>query len=252
MASNTENNPLLYSRSSVDTETDEHGRSNNSSDSGRHLYQTLKKNLYNSNTSIVAQVGVITFFLYVIYKIIRSPIIYFTGHPVLNSFALLLMAQSIILVQPTKTQAEKQLAASIHGVFNMIAFGAFVGAFAIIYTNKAGHDGAHFASAHARLGGLTYVVLTVNVVVGFSQFWTPQIYGSIDSAKSLYKYHRVVGYFVILSGVTTVLLASRTNYSKNVLHLSTVVLLGLVVVIVVGLGLRIRPEKFNFQRVPLS
>ncbi|KAK9370089.1 hypothetical protein V1509DRAFT_638255 [Lipomyces kononenkoae] len=207
----------------------------------------LRKNLYRTRSSIVAQVGVITFLLYIFYHIMINDIIFFTGHPALNTFAVFALTQSIILVQPTSTAAEKQLGATVHGIFNLISGSAFLGALSIIFINKAAHQGVHFKSAHARLGLVTYVLLLANVLLGITQYWTPYVYGSVNRAKSLYKFHRVIGYVSLGFSFLTIAVSTATGYNKNIFGLKFTVLTGLIIITSIGLVIRIRPQKFQFK-----
>ena len=43
-----------------------------------------------------------------------------------------------------------------------------------------------------------------NVVVGITQYFTPGLYGGVDNAKVLYKYHRAWGYLTILMMLATI------------------------------------------------
>lgn len=145
----------------------------------------IRRNLVSSRSSILAQIGIIGMFFYVVWRIMASDVIFFTGHPALNNFAILMLVQSIILVQPTASTAEKQLGGMVHGVFNLFGAICYVLAFGIVFINKTQNGGAHIHSAHAVVGLLAYVILMVNVFIGFTQYWMPGIYGSVARAKSL-------------------------------------------------------------------
>ncbi|KAK9320330.1 hypothetical protein V1517DRAFT_6802 [Lipomyces orientalis] len=207
----------------------------------------LRKNLYSTRSSIIAQVGAIGIFLYIFYHIMVNDIIFFTGHPALNNFAIFALTQSIILVQPTSTAAEKQLGATVHGIFNVIAATAFFSALSIIFINKAAHQGIHFQSAHARLGLLTYILLFANVLLGVTQYWTPYIFGSVNRAKSLYKYHRVVGYVSLAFSFLTAAVSTTTAYNRSTFGMNFGVLFGMIIITSIGLAVRIRPQKFQFK-----
>ncbi|KAK9389831.1 hypothetical protein V1515DRAFT_172282 [Lipomyces mesembrius] len=200
----------------------------------------------NSETSDVAN-ELRKNLLYIFYHIMANDIIFFTGHPALNNFAIFALTQSIILVQPTSTAAEKQLGATVHGIFNLIAGMAFFGALSIIFINKAAHQGIHFKSVHARLGLVTYILLFANVLLGITQYWTPYVYGSVTRAKSLYKFHRVIGYVSLAFSFLTAALSSTTDYNRSIFGMKFSVLFGLVIVTSIGLAVRIRPQKFQFK-----
>ncbi|KAK7203371.1 hypothetical protein BZA70DRAFT_283529 [Myxozyma melibiosi] len=221
-----------------------------SQESKAHLGM-IRRNLVSSRSSILAQVGIIGMFFYVVWRIMTSDIIFFTGHPALNNFAILMLVQSIILVQPTATTAEKQLGAMVHGLFNLFGAICYVMAFGIVFINKTSNGGAHIHSAHAAVGLLTYVILLVNVIIGFTQYWMPGIYGSVTRAKSLYKYHRVLGYIGLFFSFLATGLATITPYNRNVLGIRFPIILGFMIATALGLAIRIRPHKFQGLRFKL-
>ena len=57
---------------------------------------------------------------------------------------------------------------------------------------KSGHA-AEFASVHGKLGLITFILIGLQAVVGFVQYYVPTlVLGSVDNGKALYKYHRCV------------------------------------------------------------
>ncbi|KAK9449326.1 uncharacterized protein V1518DRAFT_373137 [Limtongia smithiae] len=218
-----------------------------SSVAGASTSSRVRRNLYNTASSLLAQVGAILLFLYVFSRIMATDVIFFSGHIGLNNFAVLMMVQSIILVQPTIATAEKQLGATVHGIFNVFGAVCLFGSFAIVVLNKIANGGTHFHSAHARIGLFAYIVLFVNIAIGMTQYWMPALYGSSTRAKSMYKYHRVLGYFALLLSFITTLVATTTDYNKNVLHARVTILLAFVIITAIGLAVRIRPSKFQFN-----
>lgn len=69
----------------------------------------------------------------------------------------------MLLLQPTHTAEQKRLGAVTHGLINGTALLLFTTAVAIIIYNKEAHHGAHFASAHGRIGLITYILLVLQV-----------------------------------------------------------------------------------------
>ncbi|KAK9460235.1 uncharacterized protein V1516DRAFT_627500 [Lipomyces oligophaga] len=207
----------------------------------------IRRNLVASRSSLIAQIGTIGLFIYVFSRIMTAPIIFFTGHPALNNFALLMLVQSMILVQPTATTAEKKLGALVHGVFNLFGAICYVVAFGIVFINKTTNGGAHLHSAHAVVGLLAYVILFINIGIGFTQYWMPALYGGTSRAKAMYKYHRVIGYVSLFFTLLAFALATITPYNRNLLHISFPIMLPFMVVMTFGLAIRIRPQKFQFN-----
>ncbi len=60
----------------------------------------------------------------------------------------------------------------------------------IIERNKASHPETRFQSIHGKMGLVAYILILIQWLVGFAQFYTPQVFGGVDNAKALYKYHR--------------------------------------------------------------
>jgi hypothetical protein len=116
----------------------------------------------------------------------------------------------------------------------------------IIEYNKFDHNGVHFESPHAILGLTTYILVVLQAVVGITQFFTPGLYGGVDNAKALYKYHRVGGYLTLLVMLATVCAATETTFNKNVLGMQLWAVVVASVIVVLGVGARIKPSKFGW------
>jgi hypothetical protein len=114
--------------------------------------------------------------------------------------------------------------------------------------NKAGPGHEHFESPHARLGLAFYILVYVQALVGFTQYYVPQIYGGVESAKAVYKYHRMAGYVIATLGLATICAASWTTFSLQVAHLQHWAVVVASVLVVVGVVPRIRLSKFGVRR----
>jgi hypothetical protein len=114
--------------------------------------------------------------------------------------------------------------------------------------NKAGPGHEHFASAHARLGLTFYVLVYIQAIVGFTQYYVPRLYGGVDNAKSIYKYHRVAGYVIATLGLATICAATWTDYSLNLAHIQHWAVIVASVLVLVGVVPRIRLSKFGLKR----
>ena len=150
------------------------------------------------------------------------------------------------MLQPTHTAAQKARGTTAHATLNGLALAAFTAAFAIIVTNKARHAGAHFASAHARLGLAAYVLVVLQAGVGVSIYYLPRLYGSRARAQAVWKYHRASGYVVLLLGLATVLAATWTDFNVAVLKIRAWVVGVGAVLVVAGVGARVRKQKLGF------
>lgn len=101
-------------------------------------------------------------------------------------------------------------------------------------------------SPHAILGLITYILFAIQAIVGITQFYFPGIYGGVDNAKSVYKYHRWSGYVILVMGLATVCAATQTDYNKGVLHVRLWAVLVASVITLVGVLPRVRRGKMGF------
>lgn len=68
--------------------------------------------------------------------------------------------------------------------------GALVAGIVVIELNKAPHPDQRFKSPHGIIGMVTFGLTCIQAIVGFVQYWTPNLIGGVDKGKALYKYHR--------------------------------------------------------------
>lgn len=168
-----------------------------------------------------------------------------TPHQLLNSAGLLLITQAILLLQPTHTASQKRLGAYIHSALNFTGILALMGGLAVIVYNKEAHHGAHFTSAHARLGLTVYILFAIQALVGAAAFYTPAVFGGVSRAKATYKYHRVSGYLVVVLSLAAVATATQTDFNRNVLHIRLWAVLAVAVILLIGVLPRIKKQKLG-------
>ncbi|KAF4628599.1 hypothetical protein G7Y89_g9550 [Cudoniella acicularis] len=197
-------------------------------------------------TAVIAQAGIILLTASVWASVFLSPLIFFSAHPLLNSAGLLLLTQAILVLQPTHTPAQKRQGTITHALINNFALDALVAGLVIIEINKISHGGIHFESPHAILGLITYILLGIQALVGFTAYFTPSIYGSVNTAKSLYKYHRISGYLVLTLILATVAAATQTDYNKTTLDIKLWAVLLSAILILIGIIPRIKKQKLGF------
>nr|POE93610.1 hypothetical protein CFP56_19622 [Quercus suber] len=164
----------------------------------------------------------------------------------LNSAAVLLFIQGILILQPTVTAKQKQYGTYTHAAFNDVAVLAAVAGLVVIEYNKFDHNGVHFESPHAILGLITYILVVVQALAGITSYFTPALYGGVDNAKTLYKYHRVGGYITLLFMLATVCAATQTDFNVNVLQMQLWAVVVASLIIVIGVGARIKLFKFGW------
>lgn len=197
-------------------------------------------------TATIAQAGAWILTALVWAAVFEAQFSFFSYHPLLNSAAILLLTQSILLLQPTTTQKQKAQGTYVHSALNFIAMGLLIAGLVVIEMNKASHPETRFQSTHGKLGLAVYILLVIQFVVGVVQFYFPGLFGSVDKAKSLYKYHRGSGYLILILSVATICLATQTGFNNNVLHMRLWAVVVASVLLVVGLVPRIKKRKLGF------
>ncbi|KAF8455284.1 eukaryotic cytochrome b561-domain-containing protein [Kalaharituber pfeilii] len=202
-------------------------------------------------TAPLAQIGGLVLLVIIWASVFSHKMIVFDGHPLLNSLAVLLAIEAVLVLQPTgfHNVEQKRNAAYIHASFVALAAVCFFSALGIVIWHKQHSHISHFETIHSKFGILTYILIVIQAFIGFTQLFVPQLYGGEENAKKLYKYHRITGYLVILPLLlVTLILATRTYYGAKVLHIKTwaVVLASLAVVL--GIYPRIKVEKLRGHR----
>lgn len=163
----------------------------------------------------------------------------------LNSSAILLQTQATLILQPTHTAKQKVLGARIHFGTIVASNIAFVAGLVIIEINKGSQP--RFTSPHGILGLITYIFILLQALVGVAQYFLPTlIFGSVEKGKSIYKWHRLSGYLLIVLELVTVIAATRTAYNVNVLHIHLWAVIVASVLLLLGLGARIKIHKLPF------
>jgi len=107
-------------------------------------------------------------------------------------------------------------------------------------------NGHRFTSVHGRLGLVTILLIVVQFLVGVAQFYFPTLlFGSVDKAKSIYKYHRMAGYVILVMALATVAAATQTPFIKNVYHIKLWAVLVASGLILAGILPRVKKAKFG-------
>jgi hypothetical protein len=120
----------------------------------------------------------------------------------------------------------------------------------IIEYNKFAHEAVHFESVHGKLGLITYALLLIQSVVGFTQYFVPQLYGGVDNAKAIYKWHRMSGYIILVMMLATACAATQTVTGGVTLDIKLWAVLVSSVLILIGVLPRIKKQKFGFVPKP--
>jgi hypothetical protein len=157
----------------------------------------------------------------------------------------LFITQGLLILQPTHTAEQKKLGTYLHAALIDVGLALLVAGLVIIEVTKFGHNGTHFESPHAILGLTTYILLFLQAIVGITQYFVPQVYGGVENAKKIYKYHRISGYVVLTLSLATVAAATQTDYNVGVLHIKLWAVLVAVVLTLAGLFARVKKEKLG-------
>jgi hypothetical protein len=202
-------------------------------------------------TAVIAQGGILLLAALVWAGVfLHQPLSLFSAHPLLNSSAILFLTESILILQPTHTAEQKRQGTRAHFGLNNLALDAMVAAFVIIEYNKFSHDAPHFDSIHGKLGLITYILLAIQALVGFTQYFVPKLYGNVDKAKSMYKWHRMSGYLILVMMLATVSAATQTYTGGVTLDIKLWAVLVSSVLILVGVLPRIKKQKFDLVPKP--
>jgi hypothetical protein len=205
-------------------------------------------NLYNSPTALLVQLGT-GILAYDIYRALSSVTVSpFTGHPAFNSLGLALLLQGVLLVQPAPRNADiKNRLGFVHGIFNNLAVLSFLVGSGFIFYNKNAYGAQHYTTWHAWLGLTTYTTLVTVALFGNSVYFFPvQIFGSINKAKSFYKYHRQFGYLTLIMIGSSIFLATYSAFNESTLHIGRGLVLLCLGLIAGGLIPRVDVKKMGF------
>ena len=129
----------------------------------------------------------------------------FGYHPMIQSFAFLLLLQSILTLQPTSHEnpREKRRAFAVHRAFNMaLVLPLLTAGASIMWYLHDQPNQKHFVSWHGILGTAVIVWLWLQVAAGVAAtYFDGRLVGGTDRAKSLWKWHRYVPSIELFDGV---------------------------------------------------
>ncbi|RCH82075.1 hypothetical protein CU098_005425, partial [Rhizopus stolonifer] len=155
-----------------------------------------KKDNY-ANLSIL--LGLALFVVLIGSVVARIPFSVFTFHPVFMTLFIILVTEGIASLQPTTTTTEKKVGLKYHAWIQSGSYLSAIIGVSFIFYNKVISNKPHFETVHGKLGLFVFIYLFVQVVFGATIGLIPiTIYGSLDKAKKLWKYHRILGYILLL------------------------------------------------------
>jgi hypothetical protein len=199
--------------------------------------------------AIIAQLGLASFALLIWGSLWNTPYIFFHWHPALMTLALVIFTQGILTLQPATTPLEKVEGRNRHALIQFVGLlSAILGVSSIIY-NKSLHNHSHFDSPHGKFGVFMISFLVIQLVFGSLSVNAPGLFGGVNKAKALWKYHRLSGYVALMLAWATAEYGIQSDYIvKEVLPswgIAVAAISGALVIL--GVGGRIRPEKLGFK-----
>ncbi|KAI1179628.1 eukaryotic cytochrome b561-domain-containing protein [Nemania sp. FL0916] len=213
-------------------------------DASQESNASIAKNLV-LGTGVLAEGAALLLVASVWASVFLNPVILFSVHPLAQSLGVLVVLQSILILQPTHTGAQKQVGQKLHAGLNLLSFAIFVVGVVVIEVNKFQNNGAHFHSVHGYLGVITSIWILGQYLVGFTMYAVPVLYGGEANAKKIWKYHRASGYILFLLMLATVTSAVETDYNKNVLELKLWAMIVISIIMVAGVYPRIKKQKLG-------
>ena len=107
-----------------------------------------------------------------------------------------------------------------------------------------------FIRYHGKLGLLVFCYLFFQLLFGLTMAFMPSLFGNVTKAKSLWKYHRMTGYTLIVIIWVTAQLGIRADYIYKNLW-SPKLMIGhwiALVFVVIGVAGRVRLYKWGFSK----
>ena len=216
------------------------------------LDKEMKTTKLDNYSSVLIDVSSFTLFITAAVMIINaggySNLGPFIFHPLFQLLGFTIVVNTIKTLQPATSGHAKVRGFEKHRkLIGYLALPSFIlGSSSMLY-NKYLHSATHFTSGHSKLGLLTGLVLVVQSLVGVL-FTIP----SKDKPllpKSLYKVHRLSGYFILLPLLALTIAIGFGHSTWSVLNAPEFVRLflidGSVIIIVFSLWSRIRLNKLS-------
>jgi len=96
------------------------------------------------------------------------------------------------------------------------------------------------------MGLITYILVMLQAAVGVAQYFLPvQIFGSVENGRKVYRWHRMSGYLLLLLELATIAASTKTYFNKAELHIPFSAILAGAVLVVAGVGARIKKRKLG-------
>jgi hypothetical protein len=105
--------------------------------------------------------------------VFEHEVIFFDVHPISNSAGLFFLTQATLVLQPTASQKHKIQGTYVHSALNLVGVAALISGLVNIEINKASHPESRFTSIHGIMGLVTYILIFIQALVGFTQLYMP-------------------------------------------------------------------------------
>ncbi|KAL1916267.1 uncharacterized protein VTP21DRAFT_5884 [Calcarisporiella thermophila] len=200
--------------------------------------------------STIAQIGAWVFAGAILLSLLAIPYDFFIFHPLLACLALVCLTEGITNLQPAHTQQEKKTGLIYHQFLNGLAATAIAAGNAIIFTNKVLNGKPHFQSLHSWFGVATLSYIVCQSLVGVSMVYFPNVFGGVQKARGMWRFHRMSGYAMLFLAWTTAVLGTNTSWARaNLQPQFWVVVWGSVPVVLFGVVMGVRLSKFGIEKV---
>ncbi|KAF9572076.1 hypothetical protein BGW38_008552, partial [Lunasporangiospora selenospora] len=114
-----------------------------------------------------SQIGLFLFFGTLIAVLFKAPWEQpYSWHPILMGLYGFLSTEAILFLQPLEKRTHKKLAATIHGIVQILSFIFSVGGFVAIWANKNKKNKPHLTSNHAIYGTAAMAIFFFQIVFG--------------------------------------------------------------------------------------
>ena len=142
----------------------------------------------------------------------------FSWHPTCMAVGYVLLVLQAVMVFsresslfPNAGRSEKQ---TLHAILNGFGFVSILFGAAAVYLNKEVNSRKHFTTWHGRFG-LATVIFTVGAMVGGIVNKNSQSFKGLIRPAKIRIYHATAGMLVFVLAMTTVVLATYSNWFKN-------------------------------------
>lgn len=213
-----------------------------------YICNPVADNRVTAGVGWIAQISAIALACLVAIPIFEKPIALVSGHPLSQIIGVFTITQSILVLQPTRLPKQKIDGQKWHALIHVISFLSFVAGITVIEYNKVHNGLEHFHSPHAYIGVIACAVLVLQYLVGITMWAVPALYGGVDNAKSVWKYHRWGGYLVLLLLLASVISATRTDYVRDVLDIQIFGVSAVSTLLVFAIFARMSLKKLGLKR----